>query len=279
MKTSSLYVRVGVAVVALVFAGLGQSGAQVLIPINNSSFATGTGDMPGVAVLVGGASALGPQQVGNTGWYGLANATSLGGLALGFRPEIGVNTAGSPGVGSLNYALGASLGGLLGLETPEATLWQPLTGRSILTNTTYTLSVDINAGSLLDVSALSSRGFGIGLTSNSTTGSIGSYFADSLSNPGILNITALSGTAERLTLTFTTGSSVPTGDLGVAIFAGRGNQAVQLSLLTEYTIDNVQLSAVPEPHVAILVGLGLLVLIKGHRMARTFSSKKENAAA
>jgi hypothetical protein len=278
MKTSSSFVKVGVTVVALAFAGLGQSGAQVLIPINNSSFATGTGDMPGVATLVGGASALGPQQVGNTGWYGYANATSLGGLALGFRPEIAVNTAGSPGVGNLNYALGAGLSGLLGLETPEATLYQPLVGRAILANTTYTLSVDMTFSSLLDVSALASRGVGIGLTSNSTTSSVGSYFADSLSSPGILSLTVLGGTTERLTLTFTTGNTVPTGDLGVSIFAGRGNQGIQADLLTSYTIDNVQLSAVPEPHVSILVGLGLLVLIKGHRMVRAFS-KKDNAAA
>lgn len=279
LTKTPLFVKLSAAVIAII--GFNQAEAQVLIPVNNSSFATGTGQMAGELTLLTGSSPLGPQQVGDTGWYGLANSTTATVIVpvAGIRPEITVNSAGAPGVASLNYNLGASLGGLVGLETPEASLWQPLTGQSLLANTTYTLSVDMNAGSLLNLAALSSRGVGIGLTTGSSASSIGSYVADTLSSPLLLSITPLSATDQRLTLTFTTGSSVPTGDLGVSIFAGRGNQALELSLLTNYTFDNVQFSAVPEPHISVLVGFGLLVLLKGHRMARMFSSRKKDIAA
>lgn len=281
MERAPLSVKVNAVAVAVALVSLSQAEAQLLIPIDNSSFTTGSGEMAGELTLLTGSSSMGPQQVGTSGWYGLANSTTATVIVpvAGIRPGITVNSAGAPGVASIDYDLGASLGGLAGLETPEATLWQPLVGQSLLANTTYTFSVDVNAGSLLDVSALSSRGFGIGLTTGSSATGIGTYFADSLSSPGLLDISLLSGTDQRLSLTFTTGASVPLGDLGVAIFAGRGNQALELSLLTNYTIDNAQLSAVPEPHVSILIGFGLLVILKGHRLARAFSSKREDALA
>lgn len=268
-------VLINSALIALVFASIGQSDAQVIVPINNASFTTGTGDMPAATSVLSATPTLGPQQVGNTGWYGLANSTNAALNAAGFRPGIGVNTGAAPGVATIDYTLAASLGGLLGLEMPEATLWQPITGTSLLANTTYTMSLDVTTTAILDVAALTSRGFGIGITTGATTTSIGSYFADTLSAPGSVNLQLLSGTTQRMTFTFTTGSSVPGGNLGFAVFAGRGTQTIQLSLLSNFTVDNASLQAVPEPHVTALIGLGLLVALKGHRLARTFSRKAQ----
>lgn len=269
-------VLVNSALVALVFASIGHSDAQMVVPVNNPSFTTGTGgEIAGQLTLLGPSATVGPQQLGTTGWYGLANATNAALNLAGFRPEIGVNTVDNPGVGTINYALGASLGGLLGLEMPEATLWQPITGTSLLANTTYTMSLDVTTTAILDVAALTSRGFGIGITTGATTTSIGSYFADTLSAPGSLNLSLLSGTTQRMTFTFTTGSTVPGGNLGFAVFSGRGNQSLQVSLLTEFAVDNASLQAVPEPHVTALIGIGLLVALRGHRLARTFSPKAQ----
>lgn len=242
---------------------------QLVIPINNSNFSGGTGGEIVGQISVGPSSAVGPQQIGTTGWYGLANATNTALNLAGFRPGIEVNfDASSASRGEINYALGASLGGLLGLEMPEATLWQPLTGFTLQANSTYTFSVDVNAGSLLDVSAFSSRGFGIGITTGSSTSSIGTYYSDSLTNPSLLNVSLLSGTTQRLTYTFTTGAVVPGGTMGVAVFGGRGTQTLQLSLLTDFQIDDASLTVVPEPSTTLLLGLGLFLVLNGRSFLR-----------
>jgi hypothetical protein len=128
--------------------------------------------------------------------------------------------------------------------------------------------VDVNAGSLLDVSAFSSRGFGIGITTGSSTSSIGTYYSDSLTNPSLLNVSLLSGTTQRLTYTFTTGAVVPGGTMGVAVFGGRGTQTLQLSLLTDFQIDDASLTVVPEPSTTLLLGLGLFLVLNGRSFLR-----------
>lgn len=287
MKTSS-YIQKSVirsvvksALLALALVSMGQAKAQVIIPINNDDFDGGGGAMPGVLTLLGGATNSGPQQIGTSGWYGQANATNLtvlGSNVAGFRAGIEVDfDASSTNVGEISYALGASLGGLAGLEMPESTIWQPLAGFSLAANQTYTFSIDVNAGSLLDVAALTARGFGIGVTTSSSASSVGNYYVNSISNPGLVSLNLLGGNDQRLSLTFTTGASVPAGDLGLAIFAGRGTQSLQASLLTDFDIDNAQFSAVPEPSTVVLIGLGMMILLQGHRMTKNLRKTQADA--
>lgn len=236
--------------------------------ITNPSFDTGSGVIAGALDL----NLLDPAPtalagaLGGTGWYALANATAVGNT--GFRPQLEVNQpVTSPGQGLISYALSFSLGGLAGAEMPDSYLWQPLVGAAFAVNTTYTFALDVTSSAALDATALASRGFGIGLTSNSTSSTPGSFVADSLSSPALLSISLLSGSTERLVLTYTTGANAPTGDMGVVIFAGRGTQGLNAALLNDYRIDNASL-AVPEPSAAVLLAAGVAVLIRLPRVYR-----------
>lgn len=275
MKTLTSFANTGCKVCStvagffLIIAFCPLAVAQLIIPINNEDFDGGGGEITSAFSLLVGTSSVGPQQIGTSGWYGRSNATNAALNLAGFRPGIEVdNDASSTNVGEIRYNLGGSLGGLLGLEMPEATLWQPLTGEELLANSTYVFSVDVDAGTLLDVTAFSDRGFGIGVTTGSTTTTPGTYFADSLTSPFLLDISLVTGTTQRLTLTFTTGNSVPTGDIGVAVFGGRGTQSLQVSLLTDFDVDNASLTVVPEPASLLLLGIGFFLLLNGRAFLR-----------
>jgi hypothetical protein len=239
--------------------------------VTNPNFSSGTGgSISNVLTLVGTTSAAPAQQLGTTGWYGLSNATNLNigppiPALAGFRAGVESNSISNPGVGRLNYGIGLGvLGGLVGLELPEADLWQPLTGQTLLANTTYQLSMDVDAGSILNVGALGNRGFGIGISSLSTTTGTGTMLFDSLTSPSLLNISLLSGNNQRLVLQFTTGGSAVV-DPGIVVFGGRGTQAISASLLNDYVVDNVTLAAVPEPSVTLLFGGAAWVLLARRR--------------
>jgi len=270
MKTARYKSLVGSFLVIVGFTSLWSPLAhgQVIIPIANSNFTSGSGQISG-QVSVGPTSAVGPQQIGATGWYGSVGAANAPLNAVGFRPGIEVNfDTSSFSQAEISYDLGASLGGLLGLEMPEATLWQPLTGFTLQANTTYAFSVDVSVTTLADVSAFSDRGFGLGITTGSSSSSVGTYYANSLSSPSFLEIDVLSGDTKRLTFTFTTDATVPGGTMGVAIFSGRGDQDLQASLLSNFHIDDASLAVVPEPSTALLVGLGLFVALNGRSFLR-----------
>lgn len=261
-------------VIILAIPAIFTTHAQVIVNIPNSTFDSGGGQINSQFSLAVGTSTAPAQQIGTSGWYGIANATNLvvGVPVAGFRPGIEVdNDASSVDVAEIRYNLGASLGGLAGLEMPEADLWRPLTGQNLQPNRTYTFSVDVDAGAVLDISALTSRGFGIAVTTGATTSSMGTFFADSLSNPSFASINVLSGNLQRLNLTFTTGAAPASGTIGVVIFAGRGTQQLQLNLLSDIDIDNASLSSIPEPNSAIMFGLGLGLLLTGRRLRRTFT--------
>lgn len=282
-KTHSALVKnkIVIGLVALVLISLpGLMNAQI-ITIPNGDFSSGNGSIAGQLTLLGGSSAAPAQSLGTTGWYGQAgfsNAVVVVPVA-GIRPGVAINNGGnSTGVAEINYVLGADLGGLAGLEMPEADVWRPITGQSLLANTTYRFSVDLNTGSLLDLNALGSRGFGIGVTGGATASSMGTFVADSISNPSFASISLIGGTTQRVTLTFTTAATPPPGgDIGVVVFAGRGTQALSLGLLTDYRFDNASLEVVPEPQTAVLAGLGLLVLLRGHRFIRTLGGNNRNS--
>lgn len=256
---------------------------QTIIPIANPGFNSGGGQIDSDLTLVRGSSTIGPQQIGTSGWYGIARHTNLvAGVPLaGFRPGLEVdNDSSSNDVAEIRYNIGASLGGLAGLEMPEVDLWQPLTGQTLLPNRTYTFSIEYDAGAVLNISALTNRGFGIGVTTGATATSMGTFVADSLSSPSLVTVDLLSGSRQRLSLTFATGASPAAGTLGIAIFAGRGVQQLQLSLLSDIDIDNAALkttlTTVPEPNAAILVGLGIGVILGGRRLRKTLSGSRKD---
>lgn len=197
-------------------------------------------------------------RLGSSPWYGWADVTVSG--QTGYRGGVEVNDSLSAGVGALNYS--GTLGGLLGADVPATYLWQPLAGTSLVANCTYTLALDVNIGSLLSLSLLSSNGFGVGITTGSSSSAFGSFYTQSTTSPTSISLSLLGGTTDRLTYQFTSGASVPAGDIGVVIYAGYGTQAITLDLGTTYRIDNVSLAmnavAVPEPTAAWLFSLGLL---------------------
>ncbi|BCU76512.1 hypothetical protein llg_12270 [Luteolibacter sp. LG18] len=250
-------------------AALAASPGSAAITVNNPGFDTGTGgQIAGVLTLVAGTSTAGPLQIGTSAWYGRSVATNLvvAVPVAGFRAAIAVNNSGTNlGNAEINYTLGPSLGGLAGLELPEADLWQPITGTSLVANSTYILGVDVDAGSLLSASSFAGAGFGIGLSTGASATTLGTMFSDSLTNPALLDISLLSGTNQRLTLTFTTGGSVPGGDIGIVLFGGRGTQTISLGLLQDYHMDNVSLVLIPEPGPVALWALGTLVLLRRRR--------------
>jgi len=119
-------------------------------------------------------------------------------------------------------------------------IWQTL-GVSVLPNATYTLSVDV--GRRVDVS-------GVNYSLNLYDGSISNVFCSTGSNS---NSSIAAGTFADITVTCTTGSSVPAGLLGIEL-TGDGRQV---------NFDNVQLNvgaaSIPEPSAFALTFVGLFV--------------------
>jgi hapalindole biogenesis HpiC1 cyclase-like protein len=118
-------------------------------------------------------------------------------------------------------------------------------GVSLLPDTTYTLTVDV--GNRLDL-ITSGSNYSIALEAGSTV-------LDAISGS---NGAITPGTFQAETLTFTTGSTVASGDLTIDLSNLVGGQS---------DFDNVQLTAVaaPEPSSLLLLGsaLGLLALFIG----------------
>jgi hypothetical protein len=250
----------------LVLSWICASGARGQT-IQDADFATLSGHIYGVIDLnpLDPAPSSVTQVLGGTAWSGMASATVLG--SIGFRPTVEANDIDSPGTGYLGYGA-VSLGGLGGLEMPDSYIWQALAGSTMTANTKYTLSLKLDAGIVLDASALAARGVGIGLLAGASTTAMGTMVADSLSSPSSLTITSLGGTAELLTMTFTSSGTPPGGTLGVVMFAGRGTQTLQLSLMNNYQFDNVTLQAIPEGRSMVMLISGLGILIQRRRLVR-----------
>jgi hypothetical protein len=253
---------------SLLFLGLTVAGASAaMVPVTNPDFSNGEGQISALLNLnpLGTPPASTTQQIGTSGWNGAVNATTVGNL--GFRPGIAINQPGNTGVAVIQYDVGVSLGGLLGALMPPVSLWQNLSGFSLNANSTYTFSVSVDSGTLLDVTALGARGFGLGVTTGSSATDPGTFFADSQNSPGLLTISLLGGTEQTLSFTFTTGDTVPQGDLGLVIFAGRGSAALDASLLSNFVVDNVSFSVVPEMSTGWMSAgaLGILILFHHRR--------------
>ncbi|MGC4017096.1 MAG: hypothetical protein QM755_21675 [Luteolibacter sp.] len=257
------------AATCLSFLTLGLAGAHAAttIPI---PFDTGTGgQLAGTTTSFGtNATASGPQQLGTSGWYGRANAVNqvTGGFTTaGYRPSLLVNTSTALGGAELNFLSPTVPSGMTGQELPEMNLWKVFSQTTLAPNTTYTLTLEVDSGSLKDVTALAALGFGIGMSTGASSTSMGTFYADSLTSPSLLNIELISGTQQRLTFSFTTGSVTPGGDIGFNVFAGRGTQLMTGSTLADFHLSNASLQIVPEPGAWILCGLGALAGVRRRR--------------
>ncbi|MFD0894578.1 hypothetical protein KBB96_05840 [Luteolibacter ambystomatis] len=247
-----------------ILIGIPLATSAATLTVTNPNFDQGTGgQLAGTYSAVGTTTAMGPSQIGTSGWYGRANVTNS--IVSGFRPAIVVNSGSATGMAAINFAQPSAPGSLAGSEMPEADLWQVLTGTPLVANTSYTLGVDVDAGSLLSIGSFSSVGFGIGVSTGGSTSSTGTLYMDSLSNPSLADLSLISGTTQRLSLTFTTGAIVPGGDLGIVIFGGRGSQAMSGTNLYNFRIDNVTLDTVPETSSLALCALGVLPFLRRRR--------------
>jgi hypothetical protein len=158
----------------------------------------------------------------------------------------GVNAAAGsfhPGSNTLYFTSPIPVGSVVAFINSGA-ISQTLTGVSVLPNSTYTLSVDV--GRRVDV-------VGVNYSLNLYNGSISNVFC---STPGGSNNSSItSGGFADITLTCTTGASVPAGLLGIEL-TGDGRQV---------NFDNVQLNvttngvSTPEPSALALTVVGLFI--------------------
>ncbi len=192
-------------------------------------------------------------QIGTSGpWHGTYNGI-LGALAA---PKLEVKTTGgfTGGSGTIDNLLGLNL---LGGLTDNSGWFFADTGLLYLPNTQYTLSANVFIGGIINnVSVLSNAGVGIGLTH------AGDNVVAATTDPAaLLSLSLLSANFYRLSMTFTTGGTAPSGNIGVRLF-DQPQGLAQASLISSVTFSNVQLdaSAIPEPSTELLGGCALIAL-------------------
>ncbi|MHC5544564.1 PEP-CTERM sorting domain-containing protein, partial [Singulisphaera rosea] len=186
----------------------------------------------------------GSAQIGSGPWSGTYNGT-LGILA---PPSL---TIGS-GAATISGVVGLNVLGL-GLTNNNGYFSQTL-GQTYAANATYTLSADVNAGATLSLGLLQSRNVGIALTSNGSD-----VASTSTAGAGLVTLTPLGSNNYTLQLTFTTGSTPPTGNIGIRLF-DQPTGLLTANLFPSATFDNITLTAVPEPTSVGLLGIGLVGL-------------------
>jgi|GEM_PF-5107352 len=148
------------------------------------------------------------------------------------------------------------------LVATSASIYQPDIGTNYTANTLYTLTADIDLGTVLSLDVINNPGFGIGLLAN------GSVLAASTSAaPGNVSLGLLSGTTYQLTLSHAiyTGNPAVGGDIGIQLYQNPGGL---LGVgVTQVAFDNITLTAtaVPEPGSLLFVTLGSVLLLRRQR--------------
>jgi hypothetical protein len=190
----------------------------VTVPNGNFSVAANNGSIGG-GVLGGSGSAT----IGSGPWSG-AYAGALGLLA---PPTLTIAT-GSAQIGGLAGV------NVLGLVNNSGRIYQDI-GVAWIPLRRYTLTADIDAGSVLAANVLTSSNAGIALATGT---SVASRVATSASGAGVL--TLLGGTNYRLTLDYLTGATV-SGNINVQLFTEPAG-LLTANLLGTITFRNITLT-------------------------------------
>jgi hypothetical protein len=221
-----------------------QAGA-VTVPDGDFTVASGAGSVGGGGLIAPGGST----SIGSGPWTGTYTAL-LGILA---PPTLTISTTGGDPSGGRATISGIAAGLNLAGQTVDTTgSFSQTLNLAYAANTTYTLTASVNPGMLLNagVSTLNNSGVGIGLTGSSG-------IVASSSNGQFLNLSLLDGTNYQLTVRFTTGSVVPSGNIGISLYDSPSG-LLQANVLGGVSFSNVTLdaSAAPEPSSSVLLLLG-----------------------
>ncbi|MEZ5460452.1 Ig-like domain-containing protein [Dokdonella sp.] len=227
-RVASASIRLTVALLLLVSGAMAIStthaaavaGPSAAISVANGDFSNTAND-GSIGGLGGGGSGTG---VLGTGPWG-ATYTGIAGVGLPPLLTIGSGNASVSGLLGLDIVTILNNGGRFHQNTGVS--WEP--GRR------YTLSVDVDAGSTLAASVLTSGNIGIALA---TDNSIASRLVSTTAGTGVL--TLLGGTSYRLELEYETGPTV-SGNIHVQLFA-EPSGLLTANLLGSATFDNVGLT-------------------------------------
>jgi hypothetical protein len=234
------------------FVGLCSPSFGVTITIPNGDF-TSSGNQGAVGSILGSASNV---SIGSGPWSG----TYQGILALALAPGLNISTTGGYAGSGYAQISGVTSANVLGsLAYNSGSFYQSLSGQTYKPNTTYTLNAYVYDGSVINAGVLSGDGFGIGLTDGS-----GTLVSSTLNAANILNISLLSGSYYSVTLQYTTGGTIPTGQIGVSLF-NTPSQVANATVLGTVRFSNVTLQdstvATPEPSTVLLSGVGFMGIV------------------
>jgi hypothetical protein len=229
---------------------------SVLIPNQNFTDTTNSGHIGG-GILNPSNTAL----IGTGPWEGTYNG-ALGVLA---PPVLTIDDESTGGTATISGIAGINV---LGLVNNSGWIQQTLAATPYAANTTYTLTADINANTLLTVDALDSYGAGIALLNNN------SLLASSADSTQLVSIVALGDLDDyQLSLTISTGATAPSGNIGIRLF-DTPSGLLSANLLADVQFSNINLTdspnggsggggtATPEPRETFLTGL-VMVLVVG----------------
>lgn len=216
---SFLLLSIVLAVSGLTHAASVTPDAALTIPNGDFSNVANTGTVGG-GVLGGSGTA----SIGTGPWSG----TYQGALGLLAPPSLSIN-GGKATIGGL---LGVSA---VGIVNNNGRLHQD-TGIALIPNRRYTVSADIDAGTTLGVSVLTSGNAGIAL---GTGTSIASRIASS-ATVGLASINLIQGTTYRVSVSYQTGNTV-SGNLFIHAFSEPVG-LLTANLLGSISYDNIELS-------------------------------------
>ena len=245
-----------VLLVAIVAAAAPAFAASIPVPNGNFTSTTNAGF---VGNIIGSGTNV---TIGTSGPWTGTYAGILGILPL-LAPTLDIDAAAGGGTATISNIAGVDI---LGLDN-SGSFQQDLGGSNLyLANTTYTLGATIDGDTALTVQALSGFGAGIALLNG------GNVLSSSADPTQLLFVGLLStGVTDqyRLTLSFTTGATAPTGDIGIRLFDDP-NGLLTANVLPSVTFSNVTLdassvtssgpTATPEPSECFLTGFGMIGL-------------------
>lgn len=214
-----VFLSLVLALSGLAHAASNTPDAALIVANGDFSDAANVGQIGGGVLGGSGSSAIG------TGpWSG----TYAGALGLLAPPVLSIN-GGKANIGDL---LGVSA---VGIVNNSGRIHQD-TGIALVPNRRYTLTADIDAGATLGLSVLTSGNAGVALATGS---GISSRVASS-KTAGLATLTAIGGSAYRVSLSYETGNTV-SGNLNIHLFS-EPVSILTVNLLTAISFDNIQLT-------------------------------------